>query len=208
MHLTLVVNCVFNAFFSFTTIVLNIFTIQGLRKTPSLAKSLKTLLLSLAVSDLGVGFLVQQLYTVGCNSCDEHTTKHWKHCLCYSIQSVFYSEKNIGLSFAFWCYFINCWQILGNPSSSQIPGACDSQACCCQLCSTLDSSFMPPIIVVVCFISTGLLYCKVYAAARHHTNQINALQVQVAQNGDMANAVRVKKSILSTFYEYVVFLVC
>ena len=149
--------------------MLNILTIQALRKTPSLAKTLKTLLLSLAVSDLSVGFLVQPLYTVGCNSCDEHTTKHWKHCLCYSIQSVFYSQKNIGLSFAFWCYFINCWQILGNPSSSHIPGASDSQACCCQLCSTLDSSFMPPIIVVVCVISTGLLYCKVCAAVRHHT---------------------------------------
>ena len=149
--------------------MLKILTIQALRKTPSLAKTLKTLLLSLAVSDLSVGFLVQPLYTVGCNSCDEHITKHWKHCLCYSIQSVFYSEKNIGLSFAFWCYFINCWQILGNPSSSHIPGASDSQACCCQLCSTLDSSFMPPIIVVVCVISTGLLYCKVDAAVRHHT---------------------------------------
>ena len=107
--------------------------------------------------------------TVRCNSCDEHTTKHWKHCLCYSIQRVFDPEKNIGLSFAFWCYFINGWQNLGNPSSSQIPGACDSQACCCQLCSTLDSSFIPPVIVVVCVISTGLLYCKVYAAVRHHT---------------------------------------
>ena len=48
-------------------------------------------------------------------------------------------------------------------------GACESQACCYQLCSTLDSSFMPPIMVVVCVISTGLLYCKVYAAVRHHT---------------------------------------
>ena len=62
LHLTLVVNCVFNAFFSLTTIVLNILTIQALRKTPSLAKTLKTLLLSMAVSDLGVGFLVQPLY--------------------------------------------------------------------------------------------------------------------------------------------------
>ena len=78
-------------------------------------------------------------------------------------------KKYIGLSFAFWCYIINGWQNLGNPSSSQIPGACDSQACCCQLCSTLDSSFMPPIIVVVGVISTGLLYCKVDAAVRHHT---------------------------------------
>ena len=48
---------------------------------------------------------------------------------------------------------------------------------------------------------------SIYAAARHHTNQINALQVQVAQNGDMANAVRVKKAIFGTFYVYVVFLV-
>ena len=62
LHLTLVVNCVFNAFFSLTTIVLNILTIQALRKTPSLAKTLKTLLLSLAVSDLVVGLLVQLLY--------------------------------------------------------------------------------------------------------------------------------------------------
>ena len=59
LHLTLVVNYVFNAFLSFTTIVLNILTIQALRKTPSLAKTLKTLLLSLDGSYLGVGLLVQ-----------------------------------------------------------------------------------------------------------------------------------------------------
>ena len=62
VHLTLVVNCVFNAFSCLTTIVLNIITIQALRKTSSLPKTLKTLLLSLAVSDLGVGLLVQPLY--------------------------------------------------------------------------------------------------------------------------------------------------
>ena len=42
--------------------MLNVLTIQALRKTPSLRKTLKTLLLSLAVSDLGVGLLVQPLY--------------------------------------------------------------------------------------------------------------------------------------------------
>ena len=42
--------------------MLNIITIQALRKTSSLPKTLKTLLLSLAVSDLGVGLLVQPLY--------------------------------------------------------------------------------------------------------------------------------------------------
>ena len=61
-HLTLVVSCVFNAFLCFTSILLNIITIQAVRKTSSLPKTLKTLLLSLAVSDLGVGLLVQPLY--------------------------------------------------------------------------------------------------------------------------------------------------
>ena len=59
----LVANCVLNAFLSFTAIVFNIIAIQALRKT-SLAKPLKTLLLSLAKSDLGVGLLVQPLYIV------------------------------------------------------------------------------------------------------------------------------------------------
>ena len=58
----LVANCVLNAFLSCTAIMLNIITILALRKTASLPKSLKTLLLSLAVSDLGVGSLVQPLY--------------------------------------------------------------------------------------------------------------------------------------------------
>ena len=61
VHSTLVVNCVFNAFLCLTTILLNI-TIQALRKTSSLPKTLKTLLLSLAVSDLGVGLVVEPLY--------------------------------------------------------------------------------------------------------------------------------------------------
>ena len=40
----------------------NIVTIHAIRKTSSLPKTLKTLVLSLAVSDVGVGLLVQPLY--------------------------------------------------------------------------------------------------------------------------------------------------
>ena len=62
---------------------------------------------------------------------------------------------------------------------------------------------------VVCIITTGLLYCKIYAAVRHHTNQIRALQVpeQVAQNGDMANAARLRKTAVATFHMYILFLI-
>jgi len=53
---------VFNAFSAYTAIMLNILSIHAMRKTSSLPKPLKTLLLSLAVSDLGVGLLAQPLF--------------------------------------------------------------------------------------------------------------------------------------------------
>ena len=58
----LVASCVFNSFLSYTTIILNIVTIHAIRKTALLPKPLRTLLLSLAASDVGVGLLVQPFY--------------------------------------------------------------------------------------------------------------------------------------------------
>ena len=55
MDSSYLVVCLLNAFLSYTATMLNIVTIHAIRKTPSLSKNLKTLLLSLAVSDLGVG---------------------------------------------------------------------------------------------------------------------------------------------------------
>ena len=62
LHSTYIANCVFNSFLSFTAILFNIVTIHAIRKTSSLPKPLKPLLLSLAVSDLGVGLFVQPFY--------------------------------------------------------------------------------------------------------------------------------------------------
>ena len=62
LHSVLIANIVINGCLCYTTIMMNIVTIHALRKTSSLPKSLKTLLLSLAVSDLGVGLLSQPLY--------------------------------------------------------------------------------------------------------------------------------------------------
>ena len=59
---TLVATCFFNAFSLFTAMVLNIIAIKALRKISYFPKPLKTLLISLAVSDLGVGLLVHPLY--------------------------------------------------------------------------------------------------------------------------------------------------
>ena len=63
LRTTFIVNCVFKNFLSYTVVILNIVTMYAIRRTSSLPKTLKTLLLSLAFSDVGVGLFVQSLHT-------------------------------------------------------------------------------------------------------------------------------------------------
>ena len=89
--------------------MLNILTIHAIRKTSSLPKPLKTLLLSIAVSDLGVGFLAQPLYIAWMVSCVT-----LKNILCYTI--------NFHYTLVLYCCDHKCIQILGYSSLSQISG--------------------------------------------------------------------------------------
>ena len=54
--------CILNAYLSYSATILNVVAIYAIRKTSSLSKNLTTLLLSLAVSDLGVGLLAQPMF--------------------------------------------------------------------------------------------------------------------------------------------------
>ena len=76
--------CVVNAFSAYTATMLNILTIHAMRKTSSFPKRLKSLLLSLAVSDLGVGLLAHPLYIASFVHCpfDTVSTKYrFKWCV-------------------------------------------------------------------------------------------------------------------------------
>ena len=55
-----------------------------------------------------------------------------------------------------------------------------------------------------------IAYYKLYLTVRRHANQIQALQTaQVSQAGEfIPNVARLRKSAASTFYIYLVFLVC
>ena len=55
--------------------------------------------------------------------------------------------------------------------------------------------------------TAGLLYCKIYTTVRRHTNQMYHLQIAAAQSEEMANAARLRKSAVTSFFVYVVFLV-
>ena len=60
---TILVNLLLNGFLTYTTIMLNVVTIHAMRKTSSLPNTLKTLLLNLAVTDVGVGLIFQPVYS-------------------------------------------------------------------------------------------------------------------------------------------------
>ena len=216
-----VITCFFNAFLSFTAIVLNIITMQALRKTSSLPKTLKTLLLSLAVSDLSVGLLVQPLYVAilvrtGLKQ-NTNSTAYYTAIEVYSIQG-----KTLVYASHFGVFALAVDRFLAIQLHLRYQELVTHKrvvaavilvwvfsASISILVHLYDIDIMLVVIVVVCVITTGLLYCKIYAAVRYHTNQIHALQVQQAtQNEDMANAARLKKSSLATFYVYFVYLVC
>ena len=223
LYTVLVVNCVINAILSFTAIVLNIITIQALRKTSSLSKNLKTLLLSLAISDVGVGLVAQPLYVAShammieqnTNNIAFHTVEE-----AYFIKSILFAFASFFGVFAltvdsFFAIHLHLrYQQL--VTYKCVVAVVISVWLLSALISFLSSSMAQVAlsivlgtILVVCVVITGILYCKIYAAVRHHTNQIHALQVQQeAQNEDMANAARQRKTALATFYVYVVFLVC
>ena len=220
---TLVANCVLNGFLSYTVIVLNIITIQALRKTSSLPKTLKTLLLSLSISDLGVGLLVQPLYVAFLTMEITKNSKNTDNIFAYRAVVKAYAIPNrlFVVSSFFGVFAITVDRFLAihlhNLRYQKLVTHKRVVAVVISFwvfsviaCFWYESISVLSAMSVVCIITSGLLYCKIYAAVRHHTNQIRLLQVpeQVAQNGDMANAARLRKTAVATFYVYILFSVC
>ena len=220
MQALLVTNCVFNAFFSFTAITLNIITIIALKKPLTIPRAVKILLLSLAVSDLGVGLLVQPLYITRLVMMIKENTKTLYFEITFNATGTFLScasffgvvaltaDRFLALHLHLRyqelvthkrvvAVVISIWIISAIPMflSIWIPNA-------------VGIILVP--VASVCYLTTALFYFKIYSAVRHHSNQIHVLQAQLAQNneGDTANAARETKAAVGTFYVYLVFLIC
>ena len=220
LYSSYIVNCVLNTFLSVTALSFNCVTIHAIRKTSSLPKPLKTLLLSLAVSDLGVGLLVEPLYFgllvrlvqqnnltgASCTaflfimglfsaasyfgvvalSVDRFLAIH----LHLRYQELVTHKRVVAVAIAIWVSsailsFVRLW-----------------------ITSKIALVFFV-VILVICFSTTTFLHFKNYRAVRRHRNQIHSVQMQVAQNGEMAaNVVTVRKSAVVAFYVYFVFFLC
>ena len=224
---TLVANCVINTFLSYTAIMLNIITIHALRKTSSLPKPFKTLLLSLAVSDLGVGLLVQPLHIAGLvikmeqnkNDSDLKFLKACRIIMFFLIFASFLSVVALTIDRFLAIHLHLRYQEL--VTHKCVVAVMISIWVFSALLSLFNLNILNWISVKnsfiifatvdgVCYLTTGFIYCKIYAAVRRHTNEIQALQAQqvVTPNGEMTNAARIRKTAVDIFYVYLVFLTC
>ena len=224
VYLSNIAICVFNGFSCYIAIVLNIFTIHAIRKTSSLPKTLKTLLLSLAVSDLGVGLLVQPLHiTVIVMEMKQGAVKNSTYDttnIVFLISAYLFSYASffgvIALSVDRFLAIHLHLRYQELVTHKRVVAVVISMWVLSELLSLL-TLWIPQnaryviftTIVVICLITTTLFYCKIYSTVRYHKNQFQVLQVQqIARNGEIANEERMRKSAVGTFYVYLVFLIC
>ncbi|XP_078346872.1 adenosine receptor A2a-like [Oculina patagonica] len=220
LHSTFITNCVFNSFLCYTAITLNIVTIHAIRKTSSLPKTLKTLLLSLAVSDVGVGLLVQPFYI---SLLVTWIQQNHPSCSTYKVLDII-------------TYFFSTASFLGVVAVSvdrflaihlhlryqelvthkRVVAVVISIWVLSTFFSLL-TMLAPPKIRSLCIsvgtiiglLLTAIVYVRIFLSVRRHKNQIQVLQVQqVAQGREMSNSAYLVKSAVSAFYVYLVFLVC
>ena len=222
---TLVTNCVFNSLLCFTAIVLNIATIIALNKASStLPKNFRTLLLTLSVSHLGVGLFVQPFNDTARLFMmieEKDQTRMFEITL-----NIFYLIGN----FLFYTSLFGVMALAADRflaihlhlryqelvTHKRIVALVTSIVIFSLILTFLAkwsplnvTSTITIAIEFLCYITTVLVYVKIYLALRHHTNQIHVLRAQLEQNGEViANAARDRKAAVGTFYLYLVFVVC
>ena len=211
LRTTFIANCVFNNFLSYTAIMLNIVTMYAIRRTSSLPKTLKTLLLSLAFSDVGVGLFVQPLYTFSLvkwlkldrPSCNTYQVWNISNKLfsaasflgvvAVSVDRVLavhhHLKRVVTVVISIWVFsaFISLL-VLWSSSATQ--------------------NLVLLVIAATGFIVSFVVCTRIYLTVRRHKKQIQSMQIQeIVQAGEKANFTALIKSTVGLFYVYLVFLI-
>ena len=217
---TCIANCVFNIFLSYTAFMLNIVTIYAIYKTSTMPKTLKTLLLSLACSDVAVGLFSQPLYTFflinwlrlhnpGCNTQQVRTIS----------SSLFSAASFLGVvavsvdRFLAVHLHLRYQEVVTHRRvvivviGIWVKSTFVSLIILWGLLSTRD--LINTIIEAFSLIITFVVYIRIYITVRRHKNHIHSMQIRdEAQSEELKNLIVLIKSTVGIFYVYVVFLIC
>ena len=225
MDSSYLVVCLLNAFLSYTATMLNIVTIHAIRKTPSLSNNLKTLLLSLAVSDLGVGLLAQPMYVVHLVSMDwnenNETSKTYNAIYIavlvptnlFTYATLFLAIILCAERFMAIHYYLTYQELV---THKRVVTAVVSIWVLSGLFS-LTRLWIPKSIMyvvfgiteVACIIAANFFSIRIYLSVRLHVNQMQVLQPQhVPQNAQMVNVRRLRTFAMMSVYVCLVLTVC
>ena len=217
---TYIVTCLLNSFCTYTAISLNIATIHAMRKTSSLPKTLKALLLSLAISDVGVGLLVQPLYISLLVMWLQESVLSCTTYMAFEITGVFFSQASfLGVVAVSVDRFLAIHLHLRYQelvTHKRVVAVIILKWVFSLFISLLMlwtphnlNAVIISICGVVCLLVTTMVNIRIYITVRRHKNQIQALQVQqVAQTEEMPIFASLVKSTVGIFYVYFVFWVC
>ena len=207
--------------------MLNIVLIFALRRTSSLPKTLKALILSVAVSDLGVGLLVQPLYTARLlmkmkNTDNQKTYNEIVKVIGRTLGYVsFFGVTTISVDrflaihlhlkhqeLLTYQEIVTYKRVVATVILSWLLGA--SLALTGVLSHENVFNLAGVTVVLVCLLTMGLIYFKISIVVRRHTVQVHAQPAQaVAPNEEnRSNFERLRKTAVGTFYVYLLFLAC
>ena len=217
---TFIANCIFNNFLTHTSIILNIVTIYAIHKTSAIAKTLKTLLLSLAISDVAVGLFNQPLYTF--------FLVKWLqldnlNCNIYQVLSIagylFSAVSFLGVVAVSVDRFLAVHLHLRYQelvTQKRVVVVVISKWLCSAFVSSVALWGLPgarniteSVVAVFGFVVTFVVYTRIYLTVRRHKNQIHSMQIQeVAHSDGIKHFIVLIKSTVSIFYVYLVLLIC
>ena len=217
---TCIANCVFNIFLSYTAFMLNIVTIYAIYKTSTMPKTLKTLLLSLACSDVAVGLFSQPLYTFflinwlrlhnpGCNTKQVRTISNTLFSGASFLGVVAVSvDRFLAVHFHLrYQEVVTHRRVVIVVIGIWVKSTFVSLIILWGLLSTRD--LINTIIEAFSLIITFLVYIRIYITVRRHKNHIHSMQIRdEAQSEELKNLIVLIKSTVGIFYVYLVFLIC
>ena len=199
--------------------MLNIVTIYAIRRTSSLPKTLKTLLLSLAFSDVGVGLFVQPLYTFSLvkwlkldhPSCNTYQVKN--------ISSNFFSAASflgvvaVSVDRVLAVHLhLRYQELVTHKRVVTVVISIWVFSAFISLLVLWSSSATQNLVLLVIaatgFIVSFVVCTRIYLTVRRHKKQIQSMQIQeIVQAGEKANFTALIKSTVGLFYVYLVILI-
>ena len=216
--------CVLNLVFSIVAILGNLLIIRALGKTSSIPATLKTLFLSLAVSDLAMGLFAQPVFSVVIAVMFKMTVSGHDNSdmFCPSLVTICH----------FSLFFLACasllhvtliafdrlltiflhlrYQELVTPNRVSIALVClwltSGAAASIYILLPSNNDRVSEVLELVGLLVTTVAYFRIYKTVRHHQNQIQS-QCQTLSAQAM-ETLRERKSAINALIVYIVFLAC